>query len=94
MKTLRLIALWLVCSFGTVATLLVMFGKIFINPEKAIAIMVALDRAGNAAVNGDNRETISSRAYRAMTEGRAWGCVLCKMLDVVKKDHCKDSEGK
>jgi len=63
------------------------------NPDKAFDIAEALDRAGNAATNGSQTETISSRANRARSEGRRWGCILCGLLDWIKKDHCRDSAG-
>lgn len=94
MSNVRLFFVWLVCLFGTVLTLLRMLVCIASAPQQAKDIAVALDRAGNAAINGDNRETISSRANRARSEGRRWGCLLCKLLDAFSPNHCRDSAGK
>jgi hypothetical protein len=94
MAFLRLLGIWLVCLFGTVLTLTRMLVCVASAPQRAKDIAVALDRAGNAAANGSNEETISSRANRARTEGRAWGCVLCKLLDALSPNHCRDSAGK
>lgn len=94
MARLRLFAIWFVCLCGTALTLIRMLVCVASSPQKAKDIAVALDRAGNAAVNGDNRETISSRANRARSEGRAWGCVLCRLLDALSPNHCRDSAGK
>ena len=63
------------------------------TPTRALSIAVAYDRFLNAEANGNNKETISSRAYRAMTEGRRWGCWLCRVLDDIQPKHCEDSEG-
>lgn len=94
MARLRLLGIWLVCLGGTVFTLLRMLFCVASAPDKAKDIAVALDRAGNAAINGNNTETISSRANRARTEGRRWGCVLCRLLDALSPNHCRDSAGK
>jgi hypothetical protein len=94
MPRLRLFAVWLVCLCGTVLTLIRMLFCVASAPEKAKDIAVALDRAGNAAINGSNEETISSRANRARSEGRRWGCILCRILDALSPNHCRDSAGK
>lgn len=67
--------------------------SIFANSDKAWAIFRAYDRLANVAANGNEYETISSRAYRAQTEGRRWGCILCRWLDKAETDHCKRSAG-
>lgn len=54
-------------------------------------ILIAIDQLGNALINGNPDETISSRAGKAMVAGKKWGCVLCKFLDWFQKDHCKKS---
>ena len=56
-------------------------------------ILKAYDRLANATFNGDSNETISSHANRARSENRKWGCVLCKWLDSIQANHCKDAEG-
>lgn len=60
-----------------------------INPNRAARIAVGFDQLANVAANGSSTETISARAYRAQGEGRRWGCVLCKLLDKIDKDHCR-----
>mgnify|MGYP003441953793 len=64
---------------------------IFRTPEKALKIAIGYDQLGNVALNGDPRETISSRADKARDKNRKWACVLCKILDRIEKDHCKNS---
>lgn len=51
-------------------------------------LAILLDEFGNTLTGGDPGETISSRAGKAMQEGQAWGCVLCKFLNLFQKDHC------
>ena len=54
-----------------------------------VAVLTALDRLANAVLLGDDRLTISSRAYEASLKGRRWGCVLCGLLERVQADHCR-----
>ncbi len=94
--TRRLIGfvLWLACIFGCFIALLMMFCYIIGSPRKYLGIAIAIDRAANASLNGDYNETISSRAHRAMQNGKKWGCILCKFLNLFQKDHCSRSAGK
>jgi len=54
-----------------------------------VNILIALDQLVNAVFCGDPKETISSRADKAMQEGKMWGCILCKFLSKIQKDHCQ-----
>lgn len=60
--------------------------------QRAWRIVIALDQLGNATTGGADGETISSRAGRLQSE-RGWACYLCKFLDWLQKDHCKNSIG-
>jgi hypothetical protein len=40
---------------------------------------------------GSYNETVSERAARAREKGKTWGCVLCRILDWIVRDHCKSS---
>lgn len=51
-------------------------------------LLLALDQGINTLLGGDPDETISSRAGKAMLKGKRWGCVLCRLLDALEKDHC------
>lgn len=84
-----LVTLFIICCFPLAA--LRMIGACLSNPDKAWTIHKAFDLTGNVLVNGKFNEYISTRAYRAMLESATWGCVLCKVLDVFQKDHCKKS---
>lgn len=79
----------LVSLFAAIRTLY----AIFTNPQRAWVMLIAHDQLANAAANGDPDETGSSRAARARREGRRWGCILCRILDTIEKDHCKKSTG-
>jgi hypothetical protein len=69
-------------------------GSIIIDPTGTRAKNIALgfDRLGNATTGGDGKETISSRANR-LRATTGWACQLCKFLDWIQKDHCKNSKG-
>lgn len=51
-------------------------------------VLAGIDRACNAVLGGDPRETISSRAQKAQAAGKRWACVLCRFLDIFQRDHC------
>lgn len=82
-----LVGLFIIACFPLAALRIV--GAALWNPLKAWDIYKAFDLTGNVLLNGSFNEYISTRAYYAMTEGRTWGCVLCKILDEFQKDHCK-----
>lgn len=54
-----------------------------------VNLWTALDQSVNALLFGNPKETVSYRAARAAKEGRTWGCVLCRLLDVVDNGHCR-----
>ena len=56
-----------------------------------INFAILLDESLNTITGGDPGKTVSSRAGKAMQEGRVWGCVLCKFLNLFQKDHCLKS---
>jgi hypothetical protein len=66
---------------------------IALGSDRAPRIMIAADRMANTVFGGQAYETISSRSYRGQREGVKVWCVLCKILNVVEKDHCKKSDG-
>jgi hypothetical protein len=65
----------------------------FMNHDRAWRIAVGFDQLANVSTNGSEDETISSRAGRSMEKGERWACVLCRLLDVFEKDHCRKSIG-
>src|SRR5262245_55652676 len=54
-------------------------------------LAIALDQVGNALLGGYANETLSARAARAMHAGRRWGCIFCKLADLIHRDHCRYS---
>lgn len=54
-------------------------------------VLIAIDQLGNALTLGDPDETISSRAAKAQAKGRRWGCILCRALNLIQRDHCQRS---
>lgn len=60
------------------------------NPIRwAKNVLKVLDVALNVVVLFSARvETLSRRAGRARNEGKRWGCVLCRVLDAIQRDHC------
>jgi hypothetical protein len=61
------------------------------NVDRARRIAVSWDQLGNTTFNGNEDETISSRAGRAKNKGKRWGCVLCRYLDWFDRNHCEKS---
>lgn len=54
-------------------------------------VAVAIDQLFNALFNGDEDETISSRAAKARLKGKRWGCILCRFLDWLDPNHGANS---
>jgi hypothetical protein len=93
MNRVKLLGIFALCLIASLYSAVRMAWCIVVNPARAWVMAIAHDQLANAATGGDVDETISSRAYRAQVEGRRWGCLLCKMLDIIDKGHCKESEG-
>lgn len=54
-------------------------------------LLIAIDQLVNAVCGGDPDETISSRLGKAQDRGSRFACVFCRLLDVLDKDHCRNS---
>lgn len=58
-------------------------------------LLIAIDQLANTVLAGNPDETISSRAHKAVLKsrqtGKTWGCVLCRILDLVDPNHCAKS---
>lgn len=52
-----------------------------------VRILVAFDILVNVIFMGNPDETISSRAARAATQGKTWGKLLSRFLNLFQKDH-------
>lgn len=91
MDLIKRLFLWCLCVFAALFALAWQLVAAFSPSNRYWRIAIGLDQAANAAAGGSEDMTISTRAARARKEGRRWGCVLCKLLDAVDKDHCERS---
>lgn len=94
LQRLSYLVIAVLCIFGAAVSVLLLVWDVLTGSPRAWRMFLAFDRVGNAATGGSDTETISSRADRARSEGRAWGCVLCRLLDWIQTDHCANSKGK
>lgn len=60
-----------------------------VSPVHAWRLAVAIDQAVNAAVKGDEDETLSSRAGKGARKGVRHWCLLCRALDLLDPGHCE-----
>lgn len=90
---MRLLLIWLLCLAASSFAALRMFYAIWTNPRRAWVLAISYDQLANAAANGDPDKTISHRANVARSQGKTWGCILCRLLDYLDKNHCKNSAG-
>ncbi|GAB3249256.1 hypothetical protein [Chitinimonas naiadis] len=93
MRTISLYLIWCACLVAGVFASAWMFFAILAGSPRAWRLAIAFDQTANAATGGSEDETISSRANRARLQGRRWGCLLCRLLDRIEKDHCAKSAG-
>ena len=71
---------------------------IMFAPDHAWDLAISVDQLANAAFNGNEDETISSRAGRHCRDSHPedrekWACLLCKLLDKLDPNHCEKSIG-
>lgn len=92
MKFLSLLALFFICQGIALLAAIKTLCAIFFSPDRAWHLIVSYDRLANATINGNGKETISSRAQRGTEEGNKSWCILCKLLDRIEKDHCLNSK--
>lgn len=88
---LVMLVILLACMLASTVACIWMLGCIIVGSQRAWRIALAFDQVLNATSGGDGRETVSSRAGRAELVKRRWGCILCKLLDVIDKNHCFDN---
>lgn len=93
MRRLVLTLLLPLMLLSAAAALIRYFWTIAVAPSKTWRIAIGFDQLANVAFNGSEDETVSSRAARAKREGRRWGCVLCRFLNIFETDHCEKSVG-
>lgn len=69
---------------------------VFVNPNRTWRLAVSADQLANAAFNGHEDETISSRAGRHSKDDdnkECWAVWLCWLLNKVDQNHCEKSIG-
>lgn len=88
-RRLTLLLIYPLCLLASLLAAIRMAWMITFNPEAAWRLAVAHDQLANAAADGDEDETISSRAAKASNSGQRWGCLLCKLLDRIDPGHCQ-----
>lgn len=93
MNRARLLALLPALAIAPLLALARYLWAVLTNPARAWRIAIGFDQLVNVATNGHEDETISSRAARARDKGRRWGCILCRWLDALDKNHCNKSRG-
>jgi len=90
-KRLYMLGIFLLCQAANLIAAVWMLLAILGGSKRAWIIAKSYDQLGNAATGGSEDELISSRAGKAKQHGRKWACILCKFLDKIEKDHCKNS---
>lgn len=90
-RTVKLLAIFLLCQVAAAISALRMLWTAFFNQDRCWKIALSYDRLGNAAMNDDVVQTISSRAAKARDRGDRIGCILCRLLDSIQPNHCTNS---
>lgn len=94
MKYFRLLFLSAICIFITPIISLILLGWAICGSDRALKMCIALDQCGNAALGGNEDETISSRCGRAQRDGLWWGNSAANLVDFFfGKNHCRDNIG-
>ena len=86
---LILLGIWFVLILGSALCMIAFPFYAMIWPSRAWSIAIMEDDAGNQYLFGHLGRTISSHAARADRDGKAWGCLLCGLLDTLNPGHCR-----
>jgi hypothetical protein len=92
MNRLTLLVFFLACQVAHIGASIWMLCAIIVGSPRAHRIAMAYDRVGNAATGGSDLETISRRAARGQREGNKNWCLLCRLLDKLDQDNCKNAD--
>jgi hypothetical protein len=76
---------------AVVGNIIALVAAILGSKCKPWKVAISNDQTLNAALHGDEDETISSRAGKAAREGKRWACALCAALDLIDPGHCERS---
>lgn len=90
-RRLAFLALVILCQLANFVAGVWMLCAALAGANRTWALAKGYDQLANAAFGGSEDETISSRAYKAMLAKRRWGCILCRLLDILERDHCRRS---
>lgn len=96
MKRLGLLSLLPLLLLAVVWWAVKYLWSVVFAPDHAFTLAVAADQLANAAFNGSEDETISSRAWRhsQLNDDReCWAVWLCWLLNKIDEDHCEKSVG-
>ena len=91
-RLILLLAVPLMLLGNTIAWVRFAWSLVF-SPKRAWRIAVGYDQLVNVAANGDEDETISSRAGKGTRKVRWWGCVLCQVQVKIEDRHCDQNGG-
>lgn len=89
----RLVFLFVIPAvlLALLVSLAVVLVCVIVDPVKALVVALASDKMGNAALNGNPKQSVSYRAYVARQKGYPWGCVLCKIFGWIDHNHCDNT---
>lgn len=59
--------------------------------EYLLNVAIWIDEGLNTLRGGSPNETVSAASAKAQQQGKLWGCILCRLLNVIQKDHCAKS---
>lgn len=95
-KRITLLAVFVLASITFALWTLRYLWYLLFKPEVSWKLAVSLDQLANTVLNGNEDETISSRAGRhsQQDENReCWAVWLCWLLDKLDPDHCNKNIG-
>ena len=95
MKRLWLIVLLPVLLLALVWWFVKYLWCVVVKPSEAWRLAVSADQLANAAFNGHEDRTISSRAYDHSQNDEhreCWAVILCWLLNHIDKNHCEKSK--
>lgn len=93
MNRKQLTLIWIALVALTPIVLAVMLLDIVLGVDtRAHAIAIGFDEAGNGALGGDPRQTISARVGTALLAGKAWAKPVAAFIDAIfGRGHCVSS---
>ena len=88
----KLFLLFLACCAVATLALTWMLVAIVVGSKRAWNLILSFDRVFSVCTGGDGKQTLSARANSLLPDTR-WACILCRWLDELDKDHCKNAVG-